>query len=109
VALAAAVALGLGVSAGMTLLWNVALRAMDASRLAGFIALQPLAGVLLAHLVLEERVGTWAVVGGGLVLAGVYLLNAEAWRVTRAGGRGEGHATPSRRGNHGTNGDVRAT
>jgi len=109
VALAAAVALGLGVSAGMTLLWNVALRAMDASRLAGFIALQPLAGVLLAHLVLAERVGTWAVMGGGLVLAGVYLLNAEAWRVTGDGGRGKGHATPSRRGNHGTNGDVRAT
>ncbi len=79
-AIAAAVALGLGVSAGMTLLWNVALRAMDASRLAGFVGLQPLAGVVLAHVGLGERVGTWALVGGGLVLAGVYLLNAEAWR-----------------------------
>jgi drug/metabolite transporter (DMT)-like permease len=82
-AIAAAVALGLLVSAGMTLLWNVSLRAMDASRLAGFVALQPLAGVLLARVALGERTGAFAVLGGALVLAGVYLLNAEGWRAAR--------------------------
>jgi len=88
-AVAAALALGLGVSAGMTLLWNVALRAMDASRLAGFIALQPLAGVLLARVALGERTGVFALLGGVLVLAGVYLLNAEGWMEARRRAGGE--------------------
>ena len=76
-ALAAAVVLGLVVSAGMTVLWNVALRGMDASRLAGFVFLQPLAGVVLASLVLGEPIGRFALAGGTLVLAAVYLLLAE--------------------------------
>jgi drug/metabolite transporter (DMT)-like permease len=76
-ALAAAAVLGLVVSAGMTVLWNAALRSMDASRLAGFVFLQPLAGVALGALVLGEAVGRYALLGGALVLAAVYLLIVE--------------------------------
>jgi drug/metabolite transporter (DMT)-like permease len=76
-ALAAAVVLGLVVSAGMTVLWNLALRGMDASRLAGFVFLQPLTGVVLGALVLGEPVGRYGLLGGALVLAAVYVLIAE--------------------------------
>jgi drug/metabolite transporter (DMT)-like permease len=76
-ALAAAVLLGLVVSAGMTVLWNVALRGLDASRMAGFIFLQPLSGVLVATVALGEPVTIYALVGGTLVLAGAYVLAIE--------------------------------
>jgi drug/metabolite transporter (DMT)-like permease len=76
-ALAATVLLGLVVSAGMTVLWNRALRELDASRMAGFIFLQPLAGLGLAAFVLGEPVSGAAIGGGALVLAGVYVLVVE--------------------------------
>ena len=76
-ALSAAVVLGLVVSAGMTVLWNVALRGLDASRMAGFIFLQPLSGVLFATAALGEPITVYALVGGALVLAGVYVLAIE--------------------------------
>ena len=76
-ALAAAIALGLLVSALMTVLWNTALRAMDASRLAGFIFLQPLAGVLLGTLALGEPLTAYGLVGGGLIMLGVLVLVRE--------------------------------
>jgi drug/metabolite transporter (DMT)-like permease len=58
----------------MTVLWNTALRSLDASRLAGFIFLQPLAGVVLAHLALGEPLSASALAGGVLILVGVLLL-----------------------------------
>jgi len=73
-ALAAAVVLGLVVSGLMTVLWNTALRSLDASRLAGFIFLQPLAGVILARVALDEPLGASALAGGVLILLGVLLL-----------------------------------
>jgi drug/metabolite transporter (DMT)-like permease len=76
-ALGAAVLLGLVVSAGMTVLWNVALRGLDASRMAGFIFLQPLAGVVFATVALGEPITVYALVGGLLVLAGAYVLAIE--------------------------------
>ena len=76
-ALGAAVLLGLVVSAGMTVLWNLSLRHLDATRMAGFIFLQPLAGVVFAVVVLGEPVTVYALVGGTLVLAGAYLLALE--------------------------------
>jgi drug/metabolite transporter (DMT)-like permease len=79
-ALAWAVALGLFASALGTVLWNQALAQMDASTLAGFVFLQPLAGVLLGHYALGEELRAAAVAGGVLVLAGVYLLAFEAQR-----------------------------
>ncbi|HTF32317.1 MAG TPA: DMT family transporter [Myxococcota bacterium] len=75
-----AVALGLLASALGTVLWNQALAQMDASTLAGFVFLQPVAGVLLGHYALGEELRPEAVVGGALVLAGVYLLAFEARR-----------------------------
>jgi drug/metabolite transporter (DMT)-like permease len=80
-ALAWAAALGLFASALGTLLWNRALEQMDASTLAGFVFLQPVAGVLLGTLVLGERTSPWALLGGALVFAGVYaLVSAERRR-----------------------------
>ena len=76
-ALAAAVVLGLVVSGLMTVLWNTALRSLDASRLAGFIFLQPLAGVILARVALGEPLGASALAGGVLILLGVLLLVSE--------------------------------
>ncbi len=79
-ALSWAVALGLFASALGTVLWNQALSQMDASTLAGFVFLQPVAGVLLGHYALGEELRSGAIVGGALVLAGVYLLAFEARR-----------------------------
>ena len=79
-ALAAAVVLGLVVSGLMTVLWNTALRSLDASRLAGFIFLQPLAGVILARVALDEPLGASALAGGVLILLGVLLLVAASSR-----------------------------
>lgn len=79
-ALGWAVALGLFASALGAVLWNQALAQMDASTLAGFVFLQPVAGVLLGHYALGEELRPEAVVGGALVLAGVYLLAFEAHR-----------------------------
>lgn len=76
-ALAAAVILGLVVSAGMTVLWNLALSGMDASRLAGFVFLQPLAGLVLGSVILDEPIGHYALAGGALILTAVYVLIAE--------------------------------
>jgi drug/metabolite transporter (DMT)-like permease len=70
-AVLAACALGLLVSALMTVLWNAALRTMDASHLAGFVFLQPVTGVALSALTLGEVLSPWALVGGALVLTGV--------------------------------------
>jgi drug/metabolite transporter (DMT)-like permease len=79
-ALTAAITLGLVVSAGMTLLWNTALRELDASRMAGFILLQPLAGLVLGVMLLGEALTPFALVGGGLILLGVYVLAVEERR-----------------------------
>jgi drug/metabolite transporter (DMT)-like permease len=45
--------------------------------MAGFIFLQPLAGVVFAVVVLGEPVTVYALLGGALVLAGAYLLALE--------------------------------
>ncbi len=79
-ALGWAVGLGVFASGLGTLGWNLALARMDASTLAGFVFLQPLAGVLLGHYVLGEPISSWALAGGALVLAGVYALAWEARR-----------------------------
>ncbi len=81
-ALGWAVALGLFASALGAVLWNLALAQMDASILAGFVFLQPVAGVLLGHYALGEELRPQAIAGGALVLAGVYLL---AWEARRRG------------------------
>jgi drug/metabolite transporter (DMT)-like permease len=76
-ALAAAVTLGLVVSAGMTVLWNRALRHLDASRMAGLIFLQPLTGMLLGVALLGEPVTPYALLGSALILVGVFVVAQE--------------------------------
>lgn len=67
------VALGLFVSFGSTWLWLWALSHLDASRVAGFVFLQPLAGVLVGVGLLDERLATATVAGAALIVAGVAL------------------------------------
>lgn len=54
-------------------LWNYALARVDASRVAVFANLQPIATAIAAWLVLGEPLGWSVFVGGGLVLIGVRL------------------------------------
>lgn len=65
--------LGVGVTFLGTLSWNKALQLVPASRLANFIFLQPLIGVLLGVLIENDRFTAWSAAGGGLILAGAYL------------------------------------
>ena len=53
--------------------WYRAVHVVGPSRSAIFMNVQPVVGVLLAALLLGERVGVWDVAGGALVLAGVAL------------------------------------
>jgi drug/metabolite transporter (DMT)-like permease len=76
-ALAAAVTLGVLVSAGMTVLWNYALQYLEASRMAALIFLQPLFGMVLGIVVLQEPATPYAVVGGALIVLGVLLVARE--------------------------------
>jgi drug/metabolite transporter (DMT)-like permease len=72
-ALAWSVALGLAVSFGSTILWLVALRHIAATRVAGFVFLQPLAGVLVGVGWLGERLTPAALTGGALIVLAVAL------------------------------------
>lgn len=80
VSLGWAIALGIYASGLGSWLWNEALRHMDASQLAGFVFLQPLAGVLLGTFALGEPVAATSLAGGALVLASTYVLIAEERR-----------------------------
>jgi drug/metabolite transporter (DMT)-like permease len=70
--------LALGVVAGFggTLMWVEALRHLDGATVAPFVFLQPLAGVVAGHLVLDERLSGAALAGGVLIAAGVLLVLA---------------------------------
>jgi drug/metabolite transporter (DMT)-like permease len=67
------VALGLFVSFGSVWLWLWSLRTIPASSVAGFVFLQPLAGVLAGIGLLGERLTSAALLGGGLIVAAVAL------------------------------------
>ena len=54
------------------LIWNVALRRVDASRQANSIFLQPLVGVALGAGFLGDPLTRWTAAGGALVLAGMW-------------------------------------
>ena len=72
-ALAWTVAIGLAVSFGGTVLWLAALRHLPATNVAGFVFLQPLAGVLSGTLLFGERLTAGALLGAALIAAGVGL------------------------------------
>jgi len=65
--------LGLGSSVLAYLIWFAALGRADASKVAVFSNLQPVATALAARVVLGEPIGAEVVVGGALVLLGVRL------------------------------------
>lgn len=65
--------LGVAGSAGAFFCWNAALRHLDASEASTYINLVPLVTVLSAGLMLGERPSLPQILGGALVIAGVYL------------------------------------
>ncbi|HLV86957.1 MAG TPA: DMT family transporter [Candidatus Sulfotelmatobacter sp.] len=69
----AAAAQGLLATAGAYIFWNWGLAHMPASRAGVFLNLEPLIGTLLGVLILHERLGVTAVLGGLLIVgAAVY-------------------------------------
>lgn len=54
------------------ILWNVALRKVEASKVANFIFLQPVVGVLLGVGLQGDALSGWSMGGGALVLGGMY-------------------------------------
>ncbi len=54
--------------------FNWALRYVEASVISGTVLAEPVVAALLAWLVLSERPGTATLVGGAVVLAGIFLL-----------------------------------
>ena len=65
--------LGSAASAGAFLLWNYALRRLDASEAAVYLNIVPLLGVVLAAAMLNESVGPPEIVGAALIVGGVTL------------------------------------
>lgn len=54
------------------ILWNVALKTVEASKVANFIFLQPVVGVALGVGLQGEPLTGWSMAGGALVLGGMY-------------------------------------
>lgn len=57
--------------------WIVALRSVDATVAAPTLFLQPLVGTFLAVLLLGERVGPATVIGGALIVAGIWIVSTQ--------------------------------
>jgi drug/metabolite transporter (DMT)-like permease len=55
------------------ILWSRAIHVVGPSRASVFMNIQPVFGLVLAALVLRETIGTWQLIGGACVLAGVAL------------------------------------
>ena len=70
--------LGVGCSALTYALWGYALRHLDGSHAAIFDNLIPVVGVVAALQLLGERLTPWHLVGGVLVIMGVWLATQEA-------------------------------
>lgn len=70
---AAVVYLGAGCSALTYALWGYALRHIEAGRAATFDTLIPVVGITAAVLVLRETPVAWQLLGGAVVVAGVWM------------------------------------
>jgi uncharacterized membrane protein len=81
--------LGAGCSALTYGLWGYALRHLEAGCAATFDTLIPVVGLVSAVLVLREAPLVWHMVGGALVVAGVWMALSEPRPATTA------HATPA--------------
>jgi drug/metabolite transporter (DMT)-like permease len=71
--------LGAGASGVAFLLWNYALRVLDASLAASYINLIPLIGVATAAVFLGESLSPSQLLGGALILAGIWLATRTAY------------------------------
>lgn len=65
--------LGAVASAAAYLLWNRTLAHLDATQVVNFINLIPVVGVVTAALLLGETSVAWQILGGFLVLIGVWI------------------------------------
>ncbi len=72
--------LGLGCSGLGYLFWSAALARLEASRVSAFLYLEPLVTLGAAAVVLGETIHAMTVVGGLLVLAGVFLVQLRGGR-----------------------------
>jgi drug/metabolite transporter (DMT)-like permease len=84
---AALAASGVLCTATTTLLWNWGITQVPASQAGVLLNMEPLIGSLLGVLVLGERLGPSAWVGGGLILAAAVTLTMHS--KTRVGGKSE--------------------
>jgi drug/metabolite transporter (DMT)-like permease len=71
---------GLFCTAATTLLWNWGIHHVPASRAGVFLNLEPAVGSLLGVRLLGERLGPYAWIGGGLILASALALTLRAER-----------------------------
>ena len=63
------------ISSGLTyLLWNYALKRIEASKASVFLFLIPVVAILLGKILLAEKITFSIVAGAGLVLSGIYLV-----------------------------------
>jgi drug/metabolite transporter (DMT)-like permease len=66
-------------------LWLGLVRAGEASRVATYVFFVPLVSVLLGVLLLDEPLSPWLLVGGVLVVSGIYLVNRRGAEEKKAG------------------------
>lgn len=59
------------------LLFSYALKGLTASRVAAFNYIEPVMGTVLGVWLLHDKVGLWGILGGGLILLGVYFTEWE--------------------------------
>jgi hypothetical protein len=78
--------LGAGCSALTYALWGYALRHIEAGRAASFDTLIPVVGIVTAVLVLQEAPLVWHIVGGALVVTGIWLAVCEPRPIALPGG-----------------------
>ena len=67
--------LGVFCSGVAYIFWYDALRVMPASQVGALLYLEPLVAVIVARLVLGEAIAGVALAGGGLILAGVWIVD----------------------------------
>lgn len=67
--------LGLFASGLAYIAWYDALQAIPASQVGTFLYIEPLVAVLVAAIVLKEPLLAGSIVGGGIILAGVWMVN----------------------------------
>jgi drug/metabolite transporter (DMT)-like permease len=76
----AVAASGLFCTSAATLLWNWGIHRVPASRAGVFLNIEPALGSILGVVVLGERLGTGAYVGGALIIAAVIVLTTTGQR-----------------------------